>query len=829
MRQRDRRCWILVAVFGTVTFLNPSAADVVYLNDGHALHGKVTQQMEVIIDPATGQPIPIVKDSPCFIVDDRARFTLFGQSQVSNPDKETNIFDGHVLLKMPVSRVGKTRPGEASIGEATPFNDKWERQVNITIRQDLSKLVQPGEVITQANRFKTVHGKIKQKISLLSPHFLRVESMDLDWTANYLTSEFGPKIVLPLVRNHPDIQGKPGEPPEFDRQFTVFRFCTQAGWLDEARQELDELKKAFPDQMQKLDTAAKGLRRLIQQRLWQDAELASRVGRHRYAQQTLQQLIVSELPTGLQTDAANLRARYTALQTKLDQTRQALAMCYGRFVGPPVDFVADALPVICRELDFDNLDRLEPFAALGRQAELNRSAGKESQYTLDQLLAAAVTGWVLGPTAAEASPGKAERLWFVRERILQIQRTVAPVDRSRLTADLAKSSELTVDEIARTINMLPPPDSAWAGPPGTVADRQASQPFSGHPAARYRLQMPAEYNANRAYPLLIVLPNVGQSIEDAMAPWRLDAERFGYILAAVEWGAGRSAYEYRPEDHAAVTDSLHDIKRILSVDTDRVALAGFGEGANMAYDVGLSHPDLFAGVVPINGRPRAFISVWYWRHAQALPFYIVMGEHSGAAIREWTLKLFDRWAGKGYSSLLVMYKGRPVEFFTGEVPTIFDWLSRKKRSAGFPELGRSPNSGSNGEEYHTYRTTDNHFYWASTDQVGDKFLLTDFFKQNVPTPAAVQATIRDANQVTVFTRGLKQVTLWFGRVFDAQTGSRDMIDFSQPIKITLNNRTTWTNGGKPLTPKLETLIEDFYQRNDRRRLFLARVDFSNIQ
>jgi pimeloyl-ACP methyl ester carboxylesterase len=828
MDRIDSRLGILAGLGLVAVLVLPAAADVVQMKDGHVLNGKVTQEREVLIDPASGQPIAITKASPCFIVDDKVRYTLFNQRQVESTDKDTNIYDGNVVLRMPFSRIGRSRPGEAVIGQATPFNDKWERHVQVTIKEDMAKYAQPGDNITPANRFKIINAKVKQKITSLSPHYIRVECAEYEWQANYLTSEFGPLVVLPLIRSHPEIMQKPADPPDFDKQFTIFRFCTQAGWLDEAQRELKLIKEAFADQKQKLATAETGLRQLIQQRIWRDAELAARAGRHAHVQELLQQLTIAELPAPLQVDAANLKSRYDTLQTKLDQTRRALAVCYGNVFGPPIDFVGQALPVICRELNIDMLDRLEPFAALGRQIELDRKNGRESQYTLDQVLAAAVTGWVLGPTAAEASTAAAERLWSVREQILTIQRTAAPIDRARLTAELERSAGLTIDEIARAITLLPPAEAGAATAGGNPVELRTHNPFSGAVSIRYRLQMPAEYNPNRAYPLLIVLPNAGQTIDNAIAPWEVEAIQNGYILACVEWGGAKGVYEYKPDEHVAVTECLRDIKRFANVDTDRVALAGFGEGANMAIDVGLSHPDLFAAVVPINGRPRAFISSWYWRNAQSLPFYVVLGELTGG-VRTWALDLFDKWAGKGYASLLVMYRGRPIEFFPGEVPYIFDWLGRKHRAVGFPDLGRNPGAGTAGEEYHSFRATDNHFYWASTEQVVEKSLMADFLSQKMPAPAAIQATIRDANQITVFTRNLKQLTLWFGRMYDAQTGSRDMIDFAKPIKITLNNRTVWTNSGKPLTPKLETLMEDLYQRNDRRRLFLAKVDFNNIQ
>jgi hypothetical protein len=95
------------------------------------------------------------------------------------------------------------------------------------------------------------------------------------------------------------------------------------------------------------------------------------------------------------------------------------------------------------------------------------------------------------------------------------------------------------------------------------------------------------------------------------------------------------------------------------------------------------------------------------------------------------------------------------------------------------------------------------------------------------TPAGLKATI-NGNQVNVNTRGLKHISLWFGRAYDAQTGVRDMIDFTKPIKIQINGRINWTNNNKPLEPKLETLLDDYYRRADRRRLFFARVDFDKL-
>ncbi len=58
--------------------------------------------------------------------------------------------------------------------------------------------------------------------------------------------------------------------------------------------------------------------------------------------------------------------------------------------------------------------------------------------------------------------------------------------------------------------------------------------------------------------------------------------------------------------HAAVVNVLKDLRRRFNVDSDRMFLLGAGEGGAMALDVGLSHPDLFAGVIPVSAVPNFF-------------------------------------------------------------------------------------------------------------------------------------------------------------------------------------------------------------------------------
>src|SRR5262249_17873162 len=156
-----------------------------------------------------------------------------------------------------------------------------------------------------------------------------------------------------------------------------------------------------------------------------------------------------------------------------------------------------------------------------------------------------------------------------------------------------------------------------------------------------------------------------------------------------------------------VLETLHDLRKRFNVDSDRVFLFGWGGGATMAYDVGMSHPDLFAGVVPMCGSPE-FFARHYWPNAQYLPFYTVTGDVMGPASTQ-VRDLYKNWMTHGYSVLHAQYKGRGVEWFGGELGPIFEWMTRKKRSAPVTQLGRF-GQGAFGDEFVSYRATDNRFY-----------------------------------------------------------------------------------------------------------------------
>ena len=116
--------------------------------------------------------------------------------------------------------------------------------------------------------------------------------------------------------------------------------------------------------------------------------------------------------------------------------------------------------------------------------------------------------------------------------------------------------------------------------------------------------------------------------------------RRGYITLAVDWQKPQQyEYEYSLREHEAVLTCLRDATRRFNIDSNRVYLSGHGIGGDATWDLGLAHPDLWAGVLPFVAKfsPIKKYIQHYWENAGYVPFYFVAGEKDGNKMVE---KLF---------------------------------------------------------------------------------------------------------------------------------------------------------------------------------------------
>src|SRR5262249_35737875 len=158
---------------------------------------------------------------------------------------------------------------------------------------------------------------------------------------------------------------------------------------------------------------------------------------------------------------------------------------------------------------------------------------------------------------------------------------------------------LDATELAQLIRSLPPPEPHPVSAEVIKLQTEAGGDYLG--------QLPPGYHHYRPYPGLFVLHAAAERPLRLLKRFAGLAARRGGIVVAPAWGNGlRATYDYTPRQHAAVTATLRDLRRRFQVDSDRVFLFGHEQGGRMAFDVGLSHPDLFAGVLPMSAAPYWF-------------------------------------------------------------------------------------------------------------------------------------------------------------------------------------------------------------------------------
>ena len=113
------------------------------------------------------------------------------------------------------------------------------------------------------------------------------------------------------------------------------------------------------------------------------------------------------------------------------------------------------------------------------------------------------------------------------------------------------------------------------------------------------------------------------------------AAKHAYNDAAPQWwDPKKNVYRYTWVEQGTVIQLIRHLRRAYQVDSDRVFLWGNGEGGALALDLGASHPDMFAGIVPVNPSvyQPLYIPAEYWVNYHQLPVYLIIGDKFGPSV-----------------------------------------------------------------------------------------------------------------------------------------------------------------------------------------------------
>ena len=458
-----------------------------------------------------------------------------------------------------------------------------------------------------------------------------------------------------------------------------------------------------------------------------------------------------------------------------------------------------------RHIDFNTLSRLSAFELLAQDEDLAPEAK----------VALAASGWMLG--ANEAIDGFAETsgLFQIRYRLQDYVQTANDEDRLRneLLDEIRALEGFNAERVARLIRYLPPSNSMPIHQPAPLAPGSFSVEGDNLTSACIG-QTPREYAQTRKYPLLIALPRAGATAGDTLAWWAVAAERNGYLLVVPDlYPPGVGGYDASAEQHRRLLNLLTKLKSSLSVDDDRVFVAGHGIGGEAAMDLGTSHPDVFAGIVSIAGLGRRNVT-WAAHNSTTLPWYVVVGSRQPNYVNRMTpllKRLFRRSdANREFCDVLfVRYKERGFESYAEELPNLFRWFNVQSR----PQLPKKIDAK-------VLRTTDLRWFWLELDSLPERFAQFEYPTGYGDRPGGAPGTIDagiNGNYIRITSLPSKNAAI---RLSPHIPG----LDLEQKITIRVAGRNAQV---ERYVASVRDMLDDFRKSRDRARFCHMKIHLRN--
>lgn len=826
-RSLCRAAAFAAVVVGFVAAISAPASDAVILTDGFVLNGKVLKE------GGAGYGFDIVEDGP--------KVTVFSMHTKKGGKVEKDVLrPDYVSYKREFPGTRGFRPPAMGELKGGDFNDNWRRTL---------------EVKSADGNFT----KIEQLVTYLDPNSCYVASTSHNMRVAYHTPEMDPKQVRQLLANHPDLKDKDPLKPDPTKRLAIAVFMKDAGWLKSAKEEIERAHKEIPgiwdkDALDREEKVKSEIEAAENRLVIDELEAAVGSGRYNAARSLLKVYAPKTSDPKDTTRLAVVKAQIETVLPKFDLTRKLMrdlldramlgdsADAQGSLAGPaavstaprkkpsePLATLIAAGETVYEELHPDSVAKIEIFTTLAKQEDDNRKKGKPAVVKPDTLLAWAITGWLKGKSGAEENVDTAVKFWAARQMAAAYMADDVANNRRGLLNEYLKSpNALPADELAQVISVLPPTSpedltkplgvkiaKADAGGVDGVWKRNTSGDGDDVRAGgvNYLLRLPPEYHHGRTYPVMIALTHPTIAPEKLVGSLAGEADKHGYIVVAPIWtGTFDNGYDFNGKQHRTATLVLRDLLRRFQVDADKVFLFGFGEGANFAFDLGLSHPDLFAGVVTFGPTSKWDIHMHTWRNAQKLPYFVVTGEYGGGSAQT-IRKVYEKWMPRGFSALMTMYKGRGVEWYGSELPKIFDWMGRKSRVRGTASLRLNATAF---EPWQICRESEDRFYWVGTTSLKPANTIERTAPGKALVPATIGADIRAGNLIDLQVFGIKNVVVWL---------ERDMIDWTRPVKVQINGAAPHGYKASELKPDLPLMFEELYRTGDRKMLFLGKMTF----
>jgi hypothetical protein len=762
----------------------PLGASQVELRDGRVLSGDIAQIDSVI--PSKGEELK-EKVRNILIVDDNLRRVYVPRQQVVDVISSTPA-EALETFKIP-------QPSAAGVRRLSLLGD-------YRIYENFNEF---GRRIVMINGTPFVQG-----ITEINPRYVRIQGQDILWDMRVAATSFPREIITNVLM-------KQIRPDNIEDRKRLVRFYIQGERDQDARRELESILKDFakePNIVQELSGIKNAIIQAEARTLLRELELRRNSG-----QTVLVKKILGNFP--LENVSAEILQRVRNMlrqDEEMEQQRLNILAKLRTLPGLLTDdsakeLAGEILKEIEAELDAVTQDRLAAFSA----------SVNDPDRSDEEKLALAMSGWFLG--AANAVPDLAAALSMQKTRDLVVQYLIKKDEQNReqIFKEIESEEAGTPENVVRILPVLKPPypftAKKNADKPGYYV--MSTPSFSADlPPFQYCVQLPPEYNPNRRYPMIVALNGQNTTPDQQMDWWTGSwkngvrfgqAARQGYIVIAPDWNPENGfPYDYTAEAQAAVLYCYYDALRHFAVDTDRVFLTGHSTGGSAAWDIGLAHPDLWAGIVAVGALSGDDTYIFQQRrNARYVPTYFVGGEIDAHAWMIDNHRNFDHYLQYGFPCTVVQYKGRGQDSFSDEILRIFDWMKLCRRE--FPRKSFEVNA---------MRPWDNAFWWVEVEEFSPKNMVDplDWPVKGVR-PALLNAQVNTNNGLRVTCNQALKISVWL---------APEIVHFELPTDITINGKKVPLQNGYA-APNLRHILDDVRTRHDRQHPFWLRLDLNKKQ
>ena len=738
------------------------------------------------------------------VIDDGLRRVFLGQNSVDNADGESQR--NEIEFDIPQKEYNGSVGTNSQLVKLGQFNKFGHRDFFIRDAKN--------------NRRRYVQG-----ITKITPRYCIVNVLtsgkDLkQWRMSVATNMIDPKILR-------DILIRQADPNNVNDLFDIADFFRQTQNYEMARKELLLIKTRFPEEKERVEEERIELLQIEGRQFLADIDKRLKLGQTRLAAAFAK----FTDNTGFSND---IRAKFDAIklaageqQIKIENAKQQIKQLVDSVdnLTPEQQVVVNRFLVsLQNDLSANSLERLDSYA---------RVADDNSIPNIRKL-ALAISGWMLGTNNAIENMAIVESLSPVKSLVLEYLADQT-TDARRLEileelANLETGNPSYIDSLLKQSKPIAAQDlSQYDGSkpieffinvPGTVANPEPK-------SYRCIAHLPTEYDPLRKYPAIVSLPGGNQTLEYNLNLWcgnyneKLSneigsavrnghASREGLIVVSVDYrNKGQQKFNYSTREHFIVNEGLREALRRFSIDSDRVFLAGHFEGANGAYDIGVSHPDQWAGVLGFSGSFEKYVNHYSDNKHVGLPMYVVLGEKdvtSKRGIEKSASKWLKSKLNRFINLTVVEYKGQLGTDYHEDIQNAIKWLQAQRRTW--------PSGPGFKFEVKTLRPGDSYFWFFETDVPDNKVYHPELYdlRPEYPKTMKISGSIKRENLFRLEptnTKLGKESTLWLGPEF---------VDFDKRIEI--QGRGSYKGIVKPAN---KTILEDLLRRGDVQHPYWGRL------